>query len=149
MNKKITCSLLAILIIFIITGCNINQREDNNYIDLSAEVIKTLKITINSKEYVMELDNNETAKAFVNMLPQKLNMKELNGNEKYVYLEKSLPINSSNPKHINSGDLMLYGTDCLVIFYKSFDTWYNYTKIGHINNLPDLGNSDIIVKIEK
>ena len=44
---------------------------------------------------------------------------------------------------------MLYGNNCLVIFYKSFDTSYSYTKIGHIDNLEDLGTGNIIVKLEK
>ena len=76
-------------------------------------------------------------------------MSELNGNEKYIYLDNTLPTNSSNPKKINAGDIMLYGDNCLVIFYKSFTTTYSYTKIGHINNLPDLGNDNILIKFEK
>ena len=83
------------------------------------------------------------------MLPLELNMSELNGNEKYIYLDITLPTNSSNPKHIDSGDVMLYGNNCLVIFYKSFDTSYSYTKIGHIDNLDDLGNASITVRFEK
>ena len=70
-------------------------------------------------------------------------------NEKYVYLDNSLPTNSSNPKRINAGDVMLYGNNCLVIFYKSFDTSYSYTKIGHINNLENLDNENINVKIKE
>ena len=44
---------------------------------------------------------------------------------------------------------MLYGDNCLVILYKSFNTNYSYTKIGHIDNLPDLGSNDITVKFTK
>ena len=44
---------------------------------------------------------------------------------------------------------MLYGSNCLVIFYKSFDTSYSYTKIGHIENLPDLGDGNINVEMKK
>ena len=127
----------------------IKEFINNNKTDNSNEVSASAKAIINGKEYVIDLENNETAKSFVNMLPQELNMSELNGNEKYIYLDNTLPINSSNPKRINVGDVMLYEDNCLVIFYKSFDTSYSYTKIGHINDLPDLGNGSINVKIKK
>ncbi len=113
------------------------------------EEVKNIKAFINGKEYIINLEDNETVKSFINMLPVEFNMSELNGNEKYVYIPSSLPTNSSNPKHINSGDVMLYGDNCLVIFYKTFDTSYSYSKIGHINNLPDLGKESINVKIDK
>ena len=76
-------------------------------------------------------------------------MNELNGNEKYVYMNNSLTTNSYNPKHIEKGDVMLFGDNCLVIFYKSFDTSYSYTKIGHIDDLPDLGSGSVIVSFNK
>ncbi len=48
---------------------------------------------------------------------------------------------------------MLYGNNCLVLFYKSFSTEYSYTKIGYIenpSNLADAVSSDnIIVSFEK
>ena len=113
------------------------------------EMISEIKVILNGNSYILKLDDNETVKSFINMLPLEFDMNELNGNEKYVYLDSSLPTNSYNPKHINSGDVMLYGNNCLVIFYKSFDTTYSYTKIGHIDNLPDLGDKNINVRIEK
>ena len=108
-----------------------------------------VKININNKEYTINLEDNVTTKSFVNLLPNEYNMKELNGNEKYIYLDNTLPIDPISPKHINKGDVMLYSNNCLVIFYKSFDTSYSYTKIGHIDNLDDLGSSDVTVKIYK
>ena len=33
-------------------------------------------------------------------------MNELNGNEKYFYLDTELPTNEINPKHINKGDVI-------------------------------------------
>ena len=136
------------------------QKNNNaNSIDTTSdgnsdknEVNKTMEninVSINNQKYNATIENNETAKKFINQLPQEFNMKELNGNEKYVYMDNLLPTNSINPRHIQSGDIMLYGSDCLVIFYKSFDTNYGYTKIGHIDNLPDLGNENVIVKFEK
>ena len=77
-------------------------------------------------------------------------MQELNGNEKYVYLSEIFPVYSYKPKRINKGDVMLFDSGCIVIFYKSFDNkGYSYTKIGHIDNLDDLGNGDVQVKFSK
>ena len=120
-----------------------------SFINSSNEVTNTLNIIINNQEYKIDLEDNETVESFTSLLPLELNMSELNGNEKYAYLDKSLSTNPSNPKHIEKGDVMLYGDNCLVIFYKSFDTSYNYTKIGHIDNLPNLGKENIKVKLLK
>ena len=159
--KKIVYSLLIVICLFIAVGCNskkdetnnqnnsTNQQESNNESNNSNEVIKSVKAIINGKEYVINLEDNETANSFANLLPQEFNMSELNGNEKYIYLDTTLPTNSSNPKRINAGDVMLYGNNCLVIFYESFDTSYSYTRIGHIDDLPNLGNGNITVKFEK
>ena len=159
--KKTVYSLLIIICLFMVVGCSskkneadnqntqTNQQENNNELNNSNEVIKSVKAIINGKEYTINLEYNETANRFANLLPQELNMSELNGNEKYIYLDTTLPTNSSNPKRINAGDVMLYGDNCLVIFYKTFDTSYSYTKIGHIDNLPNLGNGSISVKFEK
>ena len=142
--KKIIYSLLIILLLVITIGCSFSNKEKNNIKEDSNMIV-----IINDKEYKVDLEDNETVKNFLNILPKEFNMSELNGNEKYVYMDESLPTNSSNPKHINRGDIMLYGDNCLVIFYKSFDTNYSYTKIGHITNLEDLGNNSIIAQFKK
>ncbi len=116
--------------------------------DNTNEVDNNMKAIINGKEYEIKLEKNETVNSFIKMLPLQLDMKELNGNEKYAYLDSKLPTNVFNPKRINAGDVMLYGDDCLVIFYKSFDTSYSYTKMGHIDNLPNLGKDNITIKFE-
>ena len=144
MNKKILYSLLIIISLFIIIGCNKNIKNNNK-----DKEIKIMKVIINDKEYTMKLEDNKTVKSFIKLLPKEFNMQELNGNEKYVYLDKDLPINSYNPKKINTGDVMLFGNNCLVLFYKSFNTSYSYTKIGHIDNLDNIDNSDINIKFYK
>ena len=134
--------LLIIFCSLLLTGCiNNDTKEDVKVSDI--------KVIINDKTYNLKLENNNTVEEFINLLPQEFTMNELNGNEKYVYLDKSLSTNSSSPKHIEKGDVMLFGDDCLVIFYKSFDTSYSYTKIGHIDNLEDLGEGNISAKFEK
>lgn len=106
------------------------QTTDREKNDLS------ITITVNGRTFSATLYDNETARAFRERLPLTLEMSELNGNEKYYYLPDSLPRNSSRPSAINAGDIMLYGDNCIVIFYESFSTSYSYTPIGKIDN-PD------------
>jgi hypothetical protein len=79
-------------------------------------------------------------------------MRELNGNEKYFDLPNNLPTNASNPGTIQTGDLMLYGSNTLVLFYKTFSTSYNYTRLARIDNpsglATALGSGNITVKFE-
>ena len=129
----------------------VSNESNTNLVNNESEnkMISNIKVIVDGKKYNAKIEENETAHSFANMLPLELNMSELNGNEKYIYLEKTLPTNSYNPKHIEEGDIMLYGNDCLVVFYKSFDTPYSYTKIGHIENFVDLGTKDVVVKFER
>ena len=143
MKKKLLIGLFIVISLFLITGCDNNKKQDKD------EEINEVKVVIDGKEYIINLENNETAKSFVNLLPKEYKMNDLHNNEKYIYINESLPTNSSNPGRINAGDVMLYGNNCIVIFYKSFDTEFDYTKIGHIDNLPDLGSGSITVKFEK
>ena len=141
--------ILLFISLFMVVGCkgnNGNIIDKNVKVKETEEEISMVKAIIKGEEFIINLEDNETAKSFVKMLPKKYNMSELNGNEKYVYLDTSLPTNAFNPKHIEVGDVMLFGNNCLVFFYKSFDTSYSYTKIGHIDNLGDLGNDDIEVE---
>jgi hypothetical protein len=65
-------------------------------------------------------------------------MSELNGNEKLYNFSTSLPTNAANPGNITTGDLMLYGSNVLVLFYQSFSTSYSYTRLGRIDNASGL-----------
>ena len=111
----------------------------------------TLLIKIGDKEFTATLVDNPTAAAFRALLPLTINMTELNGNEKYFRLSKSLPTNESNPGTIQSGDLMLYGSNTFVLFYESFSTSYSYTKLGEISStaglVSALGKGNVTVSI--
>ena len=100
-----------------------------------------MTITINGQVFHATLYDTETVAALKEKMPLMLSMSELNGNEKYNYLPFSLPTNAGNPGQIHAGDLMLYGSDCLVLFYESFSTSYRYTPIGRINDPSGLADA--------
>ena len=104
-------------------------------------------VTINGKTFEIELSDTKAAAEFAEILPQTFDMSELNGNEKYIYTDTKFTAAAQKVGHINAGDIMLYGSNCIVLFYKSFDTPYSYTIIGHITNTDGLeetvGKGDI------
>ena len=112
-----------------------------------------MRIKIGSSSFIATLEDNATATAFRAQLPLTLNMVELNGNEKYSGLSTSLPTNASNPGTIQSGDLMLYGSQTLVLFYKTFSTPYSYTRLGRINDpaglAPAVGSGNVTVTFQR
>jgi len=124
-----------------------SQRNTTTKINIIPK--EELKVVIANKTYDLILNNNTAGSKFKKLLPQTYTMSELNGNEKYVYLNTSLTSNPVNVGKINAGDLMLYQNNCIVIFYKTFNTTYSYTPLGHVNNLGNLGSSDVIVKFVK
>jgi hypothetical protein len=120
---------------------------------VSAESGTAVKIKVGNKSFNGIFYNNDTADALLKSMPMKLKMSELNGNEKYRYLGKDLPTNEKRVKRVKAGDIMLYGSDCLVVFYKSFNTSYEYTKVGRITNPKGLkkaaGKKSVIVSFSK
>lgn len=101
---------------------------------------KNVKLLIDNKEYSITLEDNEIVDALINNMPLELSMSNLNNNEFYSYLDFNLSTNSYNPGKINKGDIYLYGNNCLVIFYESFNTSYSYTKIGKLDDIEVLDN---------
>ncbi len=122
------------------TNANTNTKEEEN----------VMKININSEKYVINVENEALMEEIYNALPETFTMNELNGNEKYYYLNSTMKnANSEAVGQVQKGDVMLFGSDCLVIFYDSFETEFRYTKIGHIDNLGDIGSSNVEVSITK
>lgn len=98
----------------------------------------TMKITIENTVFTATLTTNATAAAFKAMLPLTLTMSDFNDNEKVCSLPNRLPAAASNPDTIRTGDIMLYGSSSLVLFYQTFPTAYSYTSIGAIDHPAEL-----------
>lgn len=162
--KKVLSLFFIIAVIFNFDGCsntttnngdkssqtsavsknNSTDEKNKNQTDNSKEAT-TMKKTVNmnitagNATFIATLEDNDTTKAFIKQLPLTVDMSELNGNEKYNYLSSNLRADKSScPGKINEGDLMLYGDNCLVLFYKTFNTSYSYVKLGHIDNTTGL-----------
>ena len=98
-------------------------------------------MTVGERRFAITLSDNAAARAFAAQLPLTLDLSELNGNEKHAELPKALPANASRPRTIRSGDLMLYGTNTLVVFYLTFNSSYSYTLLGRVDDHTDLAQA--------
>ena len=104
------------------------------YISVEAAATTVVQIKIGDTNFQASFEDNKTTKALFKIFPVTYTMSELNGNEKYKYLSYELPKNAKQVKTIHAGDIMLYGTDCIVLFYKDFKTSYSYTRLGRITD---------------
>jgi len=124
---------------------------ENNQLNQQSESVRVY-VTVQGKTFSATLADNETGRAFAALLPLTVTMNELNGNEKYHYIDSSLPTDSYKPGTLQAGDLMLYGNDCIVLFYKTFSSSYSYTRIGAIDNSVGLadavGSGNVSVRFE-
>ena len=125
------------------------ENETNNNVQPTGS---KMTIQIGTNTFTATLYDNATAAAFKSLLPMTVNMDELNGNEKKFDFSGNLPTNASNPRMIQSGDLMIWGSNTLVLFYKTFSTSYSYTRLGRINDPKGLaaavGSGDVTVTYE-
>jgi hypothetical protein len=152
--------IILILPLLVSTACNseavVPSNQDTQVIpNDNSEIMKDkISITVGNKVFTATLEANATAAAFKAMLPLTIDMRDLNSNEKFFDFSSNLPANASNPGTINSGDIMLWGSNTLVLFYKTFSTPYSYTRVGKIENPVGLaaalgsGNVTVIIALQ-
>lgn len=87
-------------------------------------------VSAGGKRFAARVEDSETGRAFAAKLPLALSMSELNGNEKYAY-GVALPAAPEYRARVEAGDLMLYGSNCVVLFYGEAGG-YSYTRIGKL-----------------
>ena len=137
-------TIIAAIMMLFATACHKDEP-----VTPSSSHLEDITLTIGDRSFTATMEQNSTAEAFRALLPLTLEMQELNGNEKYYYLSQALPTNRTKVGTIHAGDIMLYGDNCVVVFYETFTTSYQYTPIGHITN-PEglkeaLGSSKVTI----
>ena len=144
--KKIILILLCIFLV----GCTKEEKpiEEIEY-DIPNEVVETMRINISGNEYIVNLEDNDTAKLLASKLPQEFQMRDKDRNKKYIYLSFKLPANPEKLKRLEKGDVILSGNDCLIVVYNAFETDESFTKIGHTDDLPTLGYDNVVMRFYK
>ena len=125
---------------FFLTVCTLLSLASNASNNLM-KGFPSLKISIGSQVFYANLQASESTSALMKQLPFTLSMVELNGNEKYAEIKQALPTQAESVGKIQSGDLLLYGNNVLVLFYESFSTPYRYTRIGKVTDTTGLAKA--------
>ncbi|WP_324678092.1 cyclophilin-like fold protein [Hymenobacter sp. GOD-10R] len=150
--KRPRLLLLPLLLLLFIAGACKNDTPEPAISTLPT-MSRQLRIQVGASTFTATLFDNPTTTAFVARLPLTVSMTELNGNEKYYDLPQSLPTNAVNPNTIQAGDLVLYNSNTLVLFYQTLSTSYRYTRMGRIDNpaglATALGRGNVTVTFEQ
>lgn len=112
-----------------------------NSTDEGETMTDKLMLTVRGAAFAVTLEDTDAARELAARLPVSLAMSELNGNEKYTYLDEPLPTAATRPETIHAGDVMLFGDSCLVLFYETFPTSYSYTLVGHVDDPSGLAEA--------
>ena len=146
--KKI---LIILLFPLLLSSC-IKSKDNNTSIiseNITSEEIN-MKLIIDNKEIEVSWLNNASVKALNEIKPIEINMNRYSNFEQVGSIGRSIISNDTNIT-TNPGDIVLYNSSNIVVFYGS-NSWA-YTKLGHINLSNEelkelLDKSSIILKIE-
>ena len=83
------------------------ETNENDRINEQETEGMQMIIEVNGQQFEAELYDNDTVAALKNMLPMTLNMEEMNGNEKYYFMNESLPTASENTGIIQNGGYII------------------------------------------
>ena len=109
-------------------------------------------IKIRDKTFPFILKDTTAANELKQKLPLKLKMTKLNDNEIYYqFTYEHFTTNTKSVGSINIGDIYLYQSNYLVLFYKTFSTSYSYSDLGQLtdtNGLVEAIGSSSSIEVE-
>ena len=114
-------------------GCVDDQNRQNGKNGAGKEDVFSYEIVVRvgGREFSALLEDSAAARGTLSLLPLTAEMNDM-PREKYFYLPRTLPENAFKPDEIKAGDLMLWGSGCLVLFYEDFSASYSYTRLGRL-----------------
>lgn len=125
----------------------VSQPNDNSTTE--ENTVEKMNLQIGNSSFTATLESNAAVDAFVDMMreaPVVIQMSDYSGFEKVGSLGTSLPT-SNKQTTTQSGDIVLYNGNQIVIFYGS-NSW-SYTRLGRIDDLSGwkdaLGSGDVTV----
>lgn len=125
----------------------VSQQNDNSAME--ENTVEKMTLQIGNNTFMVTLENNDTVDALMDMMreaPIVIQMSDYSGFEKVGSLGTSLPT-SNKQTTTQSGDIVLYNGNQIVIFYGS-NSW-SYTRLGRIDDLSGwedaLGSGDVTV----
>lgn len=154
MNKLF--KFICICLIVLMQGCKSTETTEINNTDTEPKqeetmMEKELKMRIGETEVQVTWEENESVQALKELVkdkPLSIQMSMYGGFEQVGSIGTSLPRNDRQTT-TNSGDIVLYSGNQVVVFYGS-NSWA-YTRLGHItdknqNDMRDLlGNGDVTI----
>ncbi len=153
MNKLF--KFICICLIVLMQGCKSTETTDNNTDTEPKQeetmMEKELKMRIEETEVQVTWEENESVQALKELVKDKslsIQMSMYGGFEQVGSIGTSLPRNDRQTT-TNSGDIVLYSGNQVVVFYGS-NSWA-YTRLGHItnknqNDMRDLlSNGDVTI----
>ncbi len=133
---------------------NVQNEISNNEVKESENMIveNKVKLSVNGKDLIIDLENNSSSKEFVERLREndiEVEAHDYGNFEKVGSLGFSLPTNDENIR-TEAGDVILYQGNQITIYYDT-NTW-DFTKLGKINGISQdelkniLGNGNVTLK---
>lgn len=119
------------------------NTPDNSETPPESNAMINITISVGGSSFSAKLYDNETSRALLEKFPVELNMDELNGREKFHFLPENLPFAyAETPDTIHAGEIMLWSSNCLVLFYNTFpNTVSGYVKLGYVEDVEGFASA--------